>query len=198
VFVSLGGVTTALAGEHRLGDAVLSCSVAAVFAAVGGVARVDLYPDTPSVFRFGAQNRDQLAPASVTDASVEPRLRSGSVGQKLPAIGGVRYWVSPPQHVGDLQILHCQQVVMRYELAGLLVMEVLPLVGHFTMPGSHSFPLCCPVLRATYGASQPLLSCAQACTGLSSPARISDMLTVTGGGETDDAEIDTGLATGRR
>ena len=55
VFVSVGAVTAPLAGEHRLGDAVLSCGVTADLAAVGGVPGVDLNECASSVFRFGAQ-----------------------------------------------------------------------------------------------------------------------------------------------
>ena len=95
-------VTASLAGEFRLGDAILGGRIPTVFAAVGGVAGVDLNPGAPSIFRFGAQNRDELAPASVTDAPVEPGLRPGTVGQELPRIVGVGDRLCPPKHVGDL------------------------------------------------------------------------------------------------
>src|ERR1700757_4748875 len=68
--------------EIPLACAILPRCVPTVLAAVGGVAGVDLDPDAPSLFRFGAQNRDEPAPAGVTDASVEPGLRRGAVAQK--------------------------------------------------------------------------------------------------------------------
>ena len=69
-------MTAALTGEFRLHDAIGGGYVTAVLAAVRGVAGIDLNPDTPSAFRFGAQNRDELAPASVTDTPVDfPGLR---------------------------------------------------------------------------------------------------------------------------
>lgn len=74
-------VTAALADEFRLGDAILRGCMFAPFAAVGSVPGVDLDPGAPSIFRFGAQYRDELAPASVTNASVQPGLRPGAVGE---------------------------------------------------------------------------------------------------------------------
>ena len=60
MFVGLGAVRPHAGIELRLGDAVLRCCVPTGFAAVGGVPGVDLNPDTPSLFRFGAQYRDEL------------------------------------------------------------------------------------------------------------------------------------------
>jgi hypothetical protein len=60
-------MTAALAEEFRLADAILGCCVAAALTPVGGVPGVYLDPGAPSVFRFGAQYRDELTPASVTD-----------------------------------------------------------------------------------------------------------------------------------
>jgi hypothetical protein len=75
VFVCRCAVRASPAGEFRLRDAVLARYVPTGFAAVGGVPGVDLNPSPPSLFRFGAQYRDELTPASVTDRSVEPGLR---------------------------------------------------------------------------------------------------------------------------
>jgi hypothetical protein len=74
--------------EIRLRDAVLRRCVSTVFAAVRGVPGVDLNPDTPSLFRFGAQIRDEPAPAGVTDTSGKPRLRPGAVGRYWPGFSG--------------------------------------------------------------------------------------------------------------
>ena len=70
MFVGLGwSMTARLADELRLGDAVFRRCISTRFAAVGGVPGINLNPGAPSVFRFGAQNRDELTPASVTDTS---------------------------------------------------------------------------------------------------------------------------------
>ena len=81
VFVCRCGVTAALAGEFRLRDAVRARCVPAALTPVGGVPGVDLNPSPPSLFRFGAQYRDELTPASVTDRSVEPGLRPSTIGR---------------------------------------------------------------------------------------------------------------------
>ena len=54
MFVCLGAMPTAPAGEFRLRDAVLPCCVSTVLAAIGGVPGINLNHYTPSVLRFGA------------------------------------------------------------------------------------------------------------------------------------------------
>jgi len=147
-----GGVRASLADEVRLGDAVLRCCVPAGFAAVGSVPGVDLNPGAPSLFRFGAQNRDEPAPAGVTDASGEPGLRPGSVGQILAWLVGIGDGFGPPQHVGDLQVLDRQQVVACDEGAGLFVVKILALVGDLAMPRGDRLPLAVVILRSPFGA----------------------------------------------
>ena len=55
MFVGPSGVTTALADEFRLVNAILACRVSAGLAAIGGVPGIDLDQCASSVFRFGAQ-----------------------------------------------------------------------------------------------------------------------------------------------
>jgi len=57
MLVCWGAMRASLACELRLGEAVFGGCISASFAAVRGVPGVDLNPDTPSIFRFGAQNR---------------------------------------------------------------------------------------------------------------------------------------------
>jgi hypothetical protein len=66
VFICRCGVAAALAGEFRLADAILGRCMTAALTPIRGVPGVDLDPGAPSVFRFGAQYRDELTPASVT------------------------------------------------------------------------------------------------------------------------------------
>src|SRR5262245_44242846 len=99
MFVCLCSVTAALALEYRLADAIPPGRMSTVLAAIGGVPGVDLNPDTPSFFRFGAQYRDEPAPAGVTDASVQPGLRPGTVGQISARIVFVRHRFGPTHHV---------------------------------------------------------------------------------------------------
>src|ERR1700757_805709 len=127
--------------KFRLRDAILRRCMPTVLAAVRGVPGVDLNPDTPSLFRFGAQNRDEPAPAGVTYASREPGLRPGSVGQILAWVIWVGDGFGPPQHVGDLQVLRHQRVIACDERAGLFVMKILALVGDLAMPRRHGLPL---------------------------------------------------------
>ena len=58
-------------------------------AAIGRVPGIDLSPSAPSIFRFGAQNRDEPAPAGVTDTSIQPGLRPGTIGQILAGVVGI-------------------------------------------------------------------------------------------------------------
>src|ERR1700739_4388368 len=66
------------------------------------------------------------------------------------------------------------------------------------MSGSDRFPLAVTVARSAFGPLQSLLRCGQPLRGGTSPAGIVDVLTVAGGGETDDPDVDAGLAPGRR
>ena len=174
VFVCRGAMRASLAGEVRLCDAVGRCCVTAVFAAIGGVAGVDFDPGAPSIFRFGAQNRDELAPASVTDTPVEPGLSPGSVVQILPGVVGVGHRFGPTQHVRDLQVLHHQQVVPLDEDAGLFVVEVFALVGDFAVTGRDRFTLAVTVPRSPIGPGQPLLRRDQPIRRHTAPAGILD------------------------
>src|SRR5277367_69783 len=198
VFVCRGAMRASLAGEFRLCDAVLACCVPTGFAAVGGVPGVDLNPSPPSLFRFGAQYRDELTPASVTDRSVEPRLRPGSVGQEHAGIVGVRDGLGPAQHVRDLHVLHDDQVVSGGELTSLLVMKVLALVGDLTMARRDGCPFGRAIPPTTAGPLQSLLGCRQPSRGGARPPRIVDALPVAGGGKGNDADVDTGLTAGHR
>ena len=158
-------------------------------AAVRGVPGVDLNPDAPSIFRFGAQNRDELAPAGVTDASGQPGLRPGAVGQILAGIVGVGHGFGPPQHVGDLQVLHHQQVVARDE--GGPVCGESPCAGWRSCDaGPRRFPACGRGSSTAVERGPTAAAPRPAYRGGTSPARIVDMLTVAGGGETDNPDID--------
>jgi hypothetical protein len=97
MLVCLGAMRASLAFELRLGDAVFGGCIPTFLAAVRGVPGVDLNPDTPSIFRFGAQNRDEATPASVTDTSIESGLRPGTVGQKLPRVVFIGDGLCSPQ-----------------------------------------------------------------------------------------------------
>src|ERR1700758_1706067 len=100
MFVCRRAMTASLALERRLGDTVFGGCIPALFTAVRGVPGVDLNPDTPSIFRFGAQNRDEATPASITDTPIQPGLRPGTVGQELPRVFLSCDGLGPPHHVG--------------------------------------------------------------------------------------------------
>ena len=196
VFICRCAVTAALAGELRLRDAVRARHVPTGFAAVGGVPGVDLNPSPPSLFRFSAQYRDELTPASVTNRSVEPRLRPSPVGQVAPRGDGIRDGLRPAQHVGDRQVLHDNQVVSGGELTGLLVMKVLTLVRDLAIPRRDGFSFGRTIPPTTAGPLKSLLGCGQPLRRSPRPARIVDALPVAGGGKANNADVDTGLAAG--
>ena len=116
--------------------------------------------------------------------------------QELPRVVGVGHGFGPPQHVDDLQILHHQHVIALDQRAGLFVVKVLALVGDLAMPSRHSLPPPLTVLRTALGALQSLLRRGEPVRRGPAPARIVDVLTVAGGGETRDPDVDTGLAAG--
>ena len=182
-FVGRGAMRASLAGEFGLCDTVPARCVPTGFAAVGGVSRVDLNPSPPSLFRFGAQYRDELAPASVTDRSVEPRLRLSPIGQEVPQVSGIRDGLGPTQHVRDRQILHNDQIALGSELAGLLVMKVLTLVSYLAMPRGNGFPFGRAIPPTTTGPLEPLLGCGQPSSRSARPPRIVDVLPVARGGK---------------
>ncbi len=106
--------------------------------------------------------------------------------------------LGPPHHVGDLEILHHQQVISRDELTGLFVVKVLTLVRDLAMTRSDSLPTLVAALRPALCSAQPLLRRSQLVRRCPAPARIVDVLTVTGSGQTRDADIDPNLAAGDR
>src|SRR5271163_2499536 len=179
-----------------LRDTVGARYVPTSFAAVGGVPGVDLNPSPPSLFRFSAQYRDELTPASVTDRTVEPRLRPSPIREIVPRVGGFRDGFGPAQHVRDLQVLHDDQVVSGGELAGLFVMKVLTLVSDLAMPGRDGLPSQISVDRSSLRTGQPLLGCGQSSRGSARPPRILDVLPGAGGGKANDADVDTDLTAG--
>ena len=193
VFVSLRSVTTCLTGEHSLVDAVPSCCVTTVLAAIGGVLGVDLDPPASSVFRFGAQNRDELPPRSVTNASVESGLGGGPVLQERSGFVGIREGFCTTAHVGDCQILHNNQVIARNECPGGFVVEVATLVGDLAVPSSGCLSPVPPVVRGTLRPGQPNLRASQTRGRSALPAGVTDVYSVGGGCETSDSQIDSDL-----
>ena len=89
VFVGLCRVPARVADEFRLTDAVLPCREPTGFTAIGGVPGVDLYPGASSVFRFGAQNRDELAQPASLMLRLSPVLAAARFGNHRPGRSGV-------------------------------------------------------------------------------------------------------------
>ena len=198
LFVSVGGVSARLTGERGLGDSVLSCCVTTVFAAIGGVFWVDLDPGASSVFRFGAQNRDELPPPSVTYASVESGLGGGPIGQERAGLIRIRQRLGTATHVGDRQIFHNKQVIGRNQRPGGLVVEVAALVGDLAVPSSDCLSPVLPVVRTTPCSGQRPLGSGQTRGRTAPPAGVTDVHSVGGGCETGDSHIDTDVPPGGR
>ena len=180
MFVSLGAMSTAPADEFCLRDPVLTRCMPTVLAAVGGVPGVDLDPYTPSVFRFGAQYTEETTPARISDRSVQPGLRTGAIGQVLPGVFRIGYRFGPPNHVGDLQVLHHQHVIPCDQFTGLFVVKVFALVGDLPVPSRDGFPFGLTVLAASAGPRQPLLRRGELIGSNPGPPRVVDVLTVAG------------------
>jgi hypothetical protein len=198
VFISLGRVAARLTFEHRLRDTVVSCCVPAAFAAIRGVFGVDLNQGASSVFRFGAQYRDELSPTSVSDASIECRLRGCPVGQERAESIGILHGFGTATHIGDRQILHNNQVVRFNDCSGRLVVEVAALISDLAVPSSDCRPPTRPVFRTTPCASQRLLRACETRSRAAAPSRVIDMYSLGGGCETGDSHIETDLPPGGR
>jgi methylated-DNA-[protein]-cysteine S-methyltransferase len=198
VFVCRCCVTAALAGEVRLSDAILARCVSAALTLVGSVPWVDLDPDTPSVFRFGAQYRDELAPASITDRTIEPGFRPRTIGQELPIVAGIRGGLGPAQHISDPKVLHHDQVLTGGDLARLFVVKVLAPVRDLPVPSADGFPTSSAVVGAALRPLQSLLACPQLRGGGARPPWILHRRAVGQCREHRDTDIDTRLLAGCR
>jgi hypothetical protein len=193
VLVGMCAVSACSAYKSRLrGPIFLSC-MAAQLAAIRCVPRVDRDPHTPSVFRFGAQNRNKVAPARVADTPVDPGLGRSSIGQEASWAFRIRDWLRPTQHIGDCQVLHRDQLVAPDQSSRGFMVEVSARVGNFSVPRGHGLASARAVLGAAHGAAKPLLRGSQpACRG-ASPAWVVDVIAVGCGCKGGDAQIDTGV-----
>jgi hypothetical protein len=91
-----------------------------------GVLRVNCDDSHPSFFRFGCEYVQKSSPARVVN-----RLRKAGPGDASDVEGFVGYQVVPP-----------------YQLAGLLVVEVLPLVGRLFVQARHALTSFAAPVRA--------------------------------------------------
>lgn len=198
LFVGPRGVSTCSADEYRLGGAVFFSCMPAGFAAGGGVAGVDHDADAPSVFRFGAQNRDELSPAGIDDTSVEPCFGGASVRQEWSSRLGAAHRFGAANHVRDGQVLQSDQVITPYELQGSLMVEVAPSIGDLALLGSHYLAFASPVIGATHSASKPSLRSREFVCCTARPSWVADVAAVGGDGEVCDPQIDTNLPAGGR
>jgi hypothetical protein len=186
----------ALAGEHCLANAVLLGCIPAGFAAVGGVPGIHVDHHASSFFRFGTQDRHELGPARVVNASVQPGLGGGAVVQERVWPVGVGTGCRSPDHVLDRQVLDDQQVVACNQQVGGVVVEVAPLVGDLAIPCCHRLPGRAPVIRAPLFPGEDRLGDGQLAFGGAPVARIGYMLAGRGGGEAGDPHVDTGSLSG--
>jgi hypothetical protein len=193
VFVGLCAVPAPLATKLRLADAVTSGCMPAGLAAIGGVPRVDLNPDAPSIFRFGAQNRDELTPASVTNTSIESRLGGSSVVQEHARLIGSGHRLRSAQHVGDRQILHHDQFVAANKVTGGLVVKIATAIGDLAVPCRDRLPPLAMTLRSGPGTHQSPLRRGKFPRCDTMPAGVFDVRAVGRGGETGNAQVDASL-----
>src|ERR1035437_6162220 len=197
MLVGVRGVTTRLTAEHCLADAVLFGGVTATATAVGGVPGIYAYHCASSLFRFGAQDRDEGSPARIGDTSVQPGLGCLPVGQECP--GGI--WVGtglgPADHVGDLEVLDGDHVIAAHQVAGGVVVEVPSLIGDLAVPGRHRLAGRPTIVRSSFLASQDSLGVGELVRGPTSVAGVVDVLSRRGGSEAGDAHVDAYHFSGR-
>jgi hypothetical protein len=194
LLVGLSCVAAVLADESCLRDAVRFGCIPADFATIGGVLGVDYDPDAPSVFRFGAQNRDELPPGSVTDASVKSSLGSRSVRQVSARTTWVvdRFW--SPDHIRNLEVFHHNQVVRLNESTSRLMVEVPTLIGNLTMPSRERLPRSFAIIRAAFLRGEPLLRKRKSLCRSTTPTGVADGHAVGGGNEASDPDVETNFA----
>ncbi len=197
VLVGLCGVSACSADKFGLGEPIFSSCMPACFAAVGGVPGVDFDPDASSVFRFGAQNRDEVAPARVRNTSVEPALGRCPIGQEAIRVLWVRDGSGPTQHIGDRQIFHRDQVVQGNKLSCGFVVEVAASVGNLAVSRGQCLASANTVVGPALGTAKPLLGGCQLFGRVASPARILNVYTIGGSGEGVDPHIYAGTPSSR-
>ena len=169
------------------------------FAAIRGVPGIDLNPGAPSVFRFGAQNRDELAPASVTDTPIEPGLRPGSVRQKLPGFSGSGTGLAHAACWRSIRSSTTRRSYSGHECAGLFVVKVLALIRDLAMPRRNRLP------AGGHDSSKARLRRAsRCCAAATDPAAVrtqrglSHRCPSLRGRVAHDPDVDTGLPASRR
>src|ERR1019366_8876154 len=126
--------------ELRLSDAVTRLDVSTLVTGLTGVPGVHAQYRPPSFFRFGFQDRAELSPARVVDASIESGLGGRAVGQELPNILDVGLRLGPLGHVLDFEVFDDQEVVLSDQLARHLVVEVATFIGDLPASVHHGLP----------------------------------------------------------
>ena len=119
VDVGVGLVAAGQTSELRLSDAVLRCCVPALGAPPGGVTGVDCDHLPSGAFSLGGQDSQEDAPSRVVDGLIQAGFGRRAVG--LVAAVSVRARLWPPGHVGDLEVLVDDQVVVADQDAGGVV-----------------------------------------------------------------------------
>ena len=197
MFVSLAAMRASPADEVCLGDAVLAGCVSTVLAAVGGVPGVDLDPDTPSLFRFGAQYRDETPQLASLMLRFSPDFGRAPLWRNCPGLSGrARVWPAATCWRSSDPPPPARRNTRRARG---------PACGESPYAGWRS----CDAGRRPFaarvdGSSSALRRAASRCCAAASrrrrpaPARIVDVLTVAGRGETRDPDVDTGLAASGR
>ena len=182
-------MTAALADELRSGDAVLARSVSAGLAAVGGVPGIDLEsvrPASSALARRIEMNWPQPASLILRLSPDFARAPLGSTARdsrrRAPALSAGPCWRSPgpPPPVGrnarrDGGPVGGESPCADWRSCGA---------------ASRRSPVWLPVLRPPVRALQPLPGAGQPGGGCAAPAWVVDVLTVAGGGEADDPDID--------
>ena len=191
VLVGVGGVFARDASEDCLGDAVLWCCMPTCFAAVRGVPGIHVKHSPPSFFRFGFEDADEGRPTRVVNGTVERRLACASVGKEFASVGRMRDRLGSSGHISNAEVFDHDHVVQGHQFSSCLVVEVSPLICDLSVPSRDSLAGGSAVVRASLLTRQGLLRFRQPGLTGAGPTRVSGVLTITGGGETVNAQVHT-------
>lgn len=150
VRVGMRLVSTGHAPEDRLALAVLRCAVPAHAAGLRRICRTDLLDPSWSLL---LQTTYQCSPTVGEDAAIETGLGAAAVGQ----VGARSLWVGlglgAPGHVGDMEVLHADDVEPSRQVGADLLRPILEAIaGTRVQLRDRHFPTQAPVgTRATPG-----------------------------------------------
>jgi hypothetical protein len=90
----------------------------------------------------------ELAQSIIQKALVQATLGGGSIGKIRPVLILFGLWTA--YQVGEVQVFKDDDLVLLYELLGLLVMEVSSLIGYLAVCFRHRLACLFPPMAASF------------------------------------------------